>query len=56
MKGSELAVHLRSLLPGLPVLVVTVCASGDLELGLPQLAKPCRQFDLVRAIDQLVEA
>jgi PAS domain S-box-containing protein len=56
MRGSELAAHLRALQPSLPVLVVTGYAGGDLDLGLPQLAKPFRQVDLAAAIDNLVEA
>lgn len=56
MRGSELAELLHALRPDLPVLVVTGYAGGDLELGLPQLAKPFRQADLAEAIDTLVAA
>jgi PAS domain S-box-containing protein len=55
MNGAEFAARLAQRHPGLPVLVVTGYAGGDLELSLPQLAKPFRQADLAAAIYRLVE-
>ena len=54
MNGGELAARLREQRPGLPVLVVTGYAGGDLDLDLPQLAKPFRQSDLAAALAELV--
>ncbi len=54
MNGSELADRLRQSYPGLPVLVVTGYAGGDLQLGFPQLAKPFRQAELAAALEGLV--
>ena len=53
MDGAELARRAQTLRPKLPVLVITGYAGGDLELGLPQLAKPFRQGDLAAALQQL---
>jgi hypothetical protein len=39
----------------MPVMIVTGYAGGDLDLGLPQLAKPFRQADLAAALERLVE-
>jgi len=50
MHGAELARRAREIHPGLPVLVVTGYAGGDLDIDLPQLAKPFRQADLIAAI------
>ena len=50
MDGAELGRRARTRRPGLPVLVVTGYAGGDLELKLPQLAKPFRQADLAAAL------
>ena len=55
MNGAEVASQLVKRHPGLPVLIVTGYAGGDLDLGLPQLAKPFRQSDLAAALDRLVE-
>lgn len=54
MNGGELAARLREQRPGLPVLVVTGYAGGDLDLDLPQLAKPFRQSNLAAALAELV--
>lgn len=54
MNGAELAERARSARPGLQVLVITGYAGGELDLGLPQLAKPFRQSDLAHALDRLV--
>lgn len=56
MRGSRLAELLRVQQPDLPVLIVTGYAGGDLELGLPQLAKPFRQVELAAAIETLVKS
>jgi PAS domain S-box-containing protein len=50
MDGAELARRARAMRPGIPVLVVTGYAGGDLDIGVPQLAKPFRQADLAAAI------
>jgi CheY-like chemotaxis protein len=55
MNGAEFADQLRRSHPAVPVLLVTGYAGGDLQLGLPQLAKPFRQADLAAALDRLVE-
>jgi PAS domain S-box-containing protein len=55
MNGAEVASYLAQRHPGLPVLIVTGYAGGDLDIGLPQLAKPFRQSDLAVALDRLVE-
>ena len=56
MNGAEFAQKLARRQPDLPVLVVTGYAGGDLDLGLPQLAKPFRQADLAAALDRVVAA
>ena len=56
INGAELAQRARHLHPQLPVLVITGYAGGNLDIGLPQLAKPFRQADLATALDQLVGA
>jgi PAS domain S-box-containing protein len=53
MNGAEFASRLRELRPQMPVLVITGYAGGDLNLGLPQLAKPFRQADIASAIERL---
>lgn len=53
MDGAQLAAEIRDRYPALPVLVVTGYAGGDLDIGLPQLAKPFRQADLGAALAQL---
>lgn len=54
MNGAEVANHIRECRPGVPILIVTGYAGGDLELGLPQLAKPFRQADIADALERLV--
>jgi PAS domain S-box-containing protein len=56
MNGADFAAQVRTRHPGMPVLVVTGYAGGELDLGLPQLAKPFRQADLAAALDRLVSA
>ena len=55
INGAELARRADELRPGLPVLVVTGYAGGDLAIGWPQLAKPFRQTDLSAALERVVE-
>lgn len=55
MNGSEFAERLREQYAELPVMIITGYAGGDLDLQLPQLAKPFRQADLAAALNQLVE-
>ena len=54
MNGGELAARIHALRPELPVLIVTGYAGGDLDLDLPQLAKPFRQADLAVALARLI--
>ena len=54
MNGAELARRLGELRPDLPVLIITGYAGSELELRLPQLAKPFRQADLAAALEALV--
>ncbi|WP_240309532.1 MULTISPECIES: ATP-binding protein [Sphingomonas] len=54
MSGAELAERALAQRPDLPVLIVTGYAGGDLELSLPQLAKPFRQSDLIDALARVV--
>jgi len=54
MNGAEVAERIRERLPHMPILIVTGYAGGDLDLLLPQLAKPFRQADIAIAIDQLI--
>ncbi|MGN8000670.1 response regulator [Sphingomonas sp. 22176] len=54
MNGIEVAERIRETHPRMPILIVTGYAGGDLDLPLPQLAKPFRQVDIARAIDQLI--
>jgi CheY-like chemotaxis protein len=54
MNGAELASQIKARDPAMPVMIVTGYAGGDLDLGLPQLAKPFRQVDLAAALDRLV--
>jgi signal transduction histidine kinase/FixJ family two-component response regulator len=54
MNGAQLAAELAHLSSDLPVLVVTGYAGGDLEIGLPQLAKPFRSGDLALALERLI--
>jgi CheY-like chemotaxis protein len=55
MNGAELASQVKARNAAMPVMIVTGYAGGDLDLGLPQLAKPFRQADLAAALDRLVE-
>lgn len=55
MSGGELAKRLRERYPNLPVMIITGYAGGDLNLGLPQLAKPFRQADIAAALERLIE-
>ena len=50
MNGAELVSIARARRPDLKVLVITGYAGGDLELGLPHLAKPFRQSELAAAL------
>ena len=52
MDGATLAGRVRELRSDLPVLVVTGYAGGDLNIGLPQLAKPFRRNDLAHALQR----
>lgn len=54
MNGAEFARQAQALSPGVPVLLVTGYAGGELNLPLPQLAKPFRQPDLSAALEELV--
>ncbi|SFK51241.1 PAS domain S-box-containing protein [Sphingomonas sp. NFR04] len=54
MNGTEVAERIREGHPDMPILIVTGYAGGDLDLPLPQLAKPFRQIDIAMAIDQLI--
>jgi CheY-like chemotaxis protein len=56
MDGAQLAAEIGARHPGLPVLVITGYAGGDLDIGLPQLAKPFRQAELRGALAQLIDA
>jgi CheY-like chemotaxis protein len=55
MNGAELASQIKERNAAMPVMIVTGYAGGDLDLGLPQLAKPFRQADLAAALERLVE-
>ena len=54
MNGAEFASEVRQMGREVPILVVTGYAGGDLNLELPQLAKPFRQADIAAALDRLV--
>ncbi len=54
MNGTEVAERIHETHPHMPILIVTGYAGGDLDLPLPQLAKPFRQVDIAMAIDQLI--
>lgn len=54
INGAELARRARATNPDLPVLVITGYAGGNLDIGLPQLAKPFRRSDLAAALEQVV--
>jgi PAS domain S-box-containing protein len=56
MNGAELAVQVRELDSDARILVITGYAGGDLDLGLPQLAKPFRQADIAVALDRLANS
>jgi CheY-like chemotaxis protein len=55
MSGGELAKRIQERYPHLPVMIITGYAGGDLDLGLPQLAKPFRQADIAAALDRLMQ-
>jgi PAS domain S-box-containing protein len=55
MNGADFAERLAERHSGLPVMIVTGYSGGDLDLQLPQLAKPFRQADLAAALNRLVE-
>jgi PAS domain S-box-containing protein len=55
MNGVELAAKVRELQPDARVLVVTGYAGGDLNVELPQLAKPFRQADIAAALERLFD-
>lgn len=55
MNGGELAERIHNHYPEVPIMIITGYAGGDLELSLPQLAKPFRQADLSAALNRLVE-
>lgn len=56
MNGAELAMQVRELDSDARILVITGYAGGDLDLGLPQLAKPFRQADIAVALDRLANS
>ncbi|MEW9856635.1 response regulator [Novosphingobium sp. M1R2S20] len=56
MNGAEVANEFRRRRPSLPILIVTGYAGGDLDLGIPQLAKPFRQADIAAALERLLES
>lgn len=54
MTGAELALSIRHMRPGLPVLLVSGYANvEDVAQDIPRLAKPFRQEDLKRALAEL---
>lgn len=55
MNGADFAGRLREQYPEVPVMIITGYAGGDLDLNLPQLAKPFRQADLAAALNRLIE-
>ncbi len=55
MDGAELARQVAELRADARVLVITGYAGGDLDLGIPTLAKPFRQTDLAKALAEVVE-
>ena len=54
MNGGEFAAKLRQAEVDVPILVITGYAGGDLNLELPQLAKPFRQSDIAAALERLL--
>jgi PAS domain S-box-containing protein len=54
MTGAQLAAVIEQRVPGLPVLVITGYAGGDLQIGLPHLSKPFRRSDLAAALERLI--
>lgn len=56
MNGAEFARRVHQKRPGVPILVITGYAGGDLKLDLPQLPKPFRQADIAAALERLVNA
>lgn len=55
MDGATLARQAQEVSAGLPVLVVTGYAGGDLQFGFPQLAKPYRQSDLAAMVRRVAD-
>jgi PAS domain S-box-containing protein len=55
MDGAELVRRIREERPGVPALVITGYAGGNLDLQLPQLAKPFRQADIASALQKLLD-
>lgn len=55
MDGAALAEAVSERSPSTPVLVITGYAGGGVQGGLPTLAKPFRQADLGRALQEAVE-
>ena len=54
MNGVQFASRVHELRPDMPVLLITGYAGGDLNLELPQLAKPFRQADIAGALERLI--
>jgi DNA-binding LytR/AlgR family response regulator len=56
MTGSELADHIRSVRPNLPIILATGYAELPLpeESGLPRLCKPYRLEDLISLMDEVL--
>lgn len=55
MNGAEFARRVREQRPDARIMLITGYAGGDLNLELPQLAKPFRQADIAAALERLVE-
>ena len=53
MDGAALARRVLERHAAMPILVITGYAGGDLEIGLPMLAKPFRRTELGRALFEL---
>ena len=51
---TSLTENVTEMVPGLPVLVVTGYAGGDIGISAAQLAKPFRQSELAAALERLV--
>ena len=55
MNGAEFARRVREQRPDARIMLITGYAGGDLNLELPQLAKPFRQADIAAALERLVD-